>query len=336
MAFNNPVVGGQGGELIRESIKSPDFQAGVQGWIIRRDGSAEFNDITIRGGAIVGGSITIGPEDGPQVVIDSDEFQGFIDFPTNSPYELTPAYIQSLNPDSDPAFSLDFNIHSATTVASHYSFVDMSSNRQDGLGQPSVLVGANDPDLTPDATFMRVVPGTVDFVTDAFEVGSDIMIEPNLTAGNFVMRVIRGKVGTGTTTTTIGTTDTEITSSDVTSVRLENGYAYRVDYRLYVQKTSGTAAAGTQSIDWKLWDGAVGSGTQLGPLIRRAVDTATNNLRSPHEFSFVFQYTGTTGSKTLRLSGDQSTGTDTVQGVVNDAFFMTVTSIGRPSNIINL
>lgn len=48
MPFTNPIVGGGGG-LIRDSIKSPDFQSGVSGWQIRRDGSAEFNDVTIRG-----------------------------------------------------------------------------------------------------------------------------------------------------------------------------------------------------------------------------------------------------------------------------------------------
>ncbi len=55
MAFSNPVVGGEGGELIRDSIKSRNFQAGVSGWIIRRDGSAEFNNVVIRGSLIVTG-----------------------------------------------------------------------------------------------------------------------------------------------------------------------------------------------------------------------------------------------------------------------------------------
>ncbi len=48
MAFSNPITGGQGA-LIRPAIKSPNFVAGTTGWIIRRDGSAEFNDVVIRG-----------------------------------------------------------------------------------------------------------------------------------------------------------------------------------------------------------------------------------------------------------------------------------------------
>lgn len=48
MAFSNPILGG-GGNLIRQAIKSPDFLAGLAGWRIAKDGSAEFNDVTVRG-----------------------------------------------------------------------------------------------------------------------------------------------------------------------------------------------------------------------------------------------------------------------------------------------
>jgi hypothetical protein len=48
MSFRNPVVGGGGG-LIRNWIQSPDFVTGVSGWQIARDGTAEFNDVLVRG-----------------------------------------------------------------------------------------------------------------------------------------------------------------------------------------------------------------------------------------------------------------------------------------------
>lgn len=48
MAFSNPITGGQGA-LIRPAIKSPNYSPGVAGWTIKRDGSAEFNNLTIRG-----------------------------------------------------------------------------------------------------------------------------------------------------------------------------------------------------------------------------------------------------------------------------------------------
>lgn len=48
MSFTNPVTGGQG-TLVRPAIKSPNYVAGVSGWSINRDGSVEFNDLTLRG-----------------------------------------------------------------------------------------------------------------------------------------------------------------------------------------------------------------------------------------------------------------------------------------------
>lgn len=46
--FSNPIIGGGGG-LVYPSIHSPDFKAGISGWNIARDGSAEFNDLSLRG-----------------------------------------------------------------------------------------------------------------------------------------------------------------------------------------------------------------------------------------------------------------------------------------------
>lgn len=49
MEFGNPIVGGE--DLIRESIKSPNFESdpenGVQGWRIAKDGSATFYNLII-------------------------------------------------------------------------------------------------------------------------------------------------------------------------------------------------------------------------------------------------------------------------------------------------
>jgi hypothetical protein len=48
VSFSNPVTGGQGA-LIRPAIKSPNYVPGVSGWSINRTGSAEFNNLTVRG-----------------------------------------------------------------------------------------------------------------------------------------------------------------------------------------------------------------------------------------------------------------------------------------------
>lgn len=86
--FNNPVVGAL--NLIRRAIRSPNYQAGAEGWSINQDGSAEFNDGTFRV------SLTIGPDGMPQVIIGQDPTKGFINFPTGDPSEATPGSIYSV------------------------------------------------------------------------------------------------------------------------------------------------------------------------------------------------------------------------------------------------
>lgn len=54
MGFRNAVVGGI--NLVRAAIQSPNFVTGTTGWRISRDGSAEFNNATVRGTLEVGGS----------------------------------------------------------------------------------------------------------------------------------------------------------------------------------------------------------------------------------------------------------------------------------------
>lgn len=51
--FNNDVVGGT--TLVRPSIHSPNYVAGVSGWSINYDGSAEFNNVVVRGAFEVDG-----------------------------------------------------------------------------------------------------------------------------------------------------------------------------------------------------------------------------------------------------------------------------------------
>lgn len=54
MVFRNSVVGGT--TLVRAAIRSPNFVTGVSGWSIDRNGSAEFNNVTIRGGTVISGT----------------------------------------------------------------------------------------------------------------------------------------------------------------------------------------------------------------------------------------------------------------------------------------
>lgn len=53
--FQSPIVGGSA-NLVRPAIQSPNYVAGTIGWIISKDGSAEFNGATIRGELRVDGT----------------------------------------------------------------------------------------------------------------------------------------------------------------------------------------------------------------------------------------------------------------------------------------
>lgn len=52
MSFNNPIVGSQNA-LIRDAIRSRNYVPGSAGWSINKNGSAEFNDVTINGGELL-------------------------------------------------------------------------------------------------------------------------------------------------------------------------------------------------------------------------------------------------------------------------------------------
>jgi hypothetical protein len=67
MAFSNPVVGGE--TLIRDSIQSENFEPGVAGWAVNRDGTAEFNDVTARGD-IVANSVAVTTDEGTITIQD--------------------------------------------------------------------------------------------------------------------------------------------------------------------------------------------------------------------------------------------------------------------------
>lgn len=67
MTFNNSILSGT--TLARENIQSEGFVAGSTGWIIERDGDAEFNSIIVRGDVIsIGNDYTVSIVDGEIII----------------------------------------------------------------------------------------------------------------------------------------------------------------------------------------------------------------------------------------------------------------------------
>lgn len=86
MAFKNTLFS-NGGDLAVTSIQSPNFVAGVSGWQINKDGTAEFSDAVLRG------SLLVGNAGSAQVHIYSAAGVGVVDFPSGDPAEDIPAQV---------------------------------------------------------------------------------------------------------------------------------------------------------------------------------------------------------------------------------------------------
>ncbi len=53
--FSDPIIGG-GGALVYPSIHDPNFVTTISGWTVNRNGTAEFNSVTIRNGQVISGT----------------------------------------------------------------------------------------------------------------------------------------------------------------------------------------------------------------------------------------------------------------------------------------
>lgn len=85
MTFADQIVAGT--RLIRNDIHSPNFVTGVSGWIIRKDGTAEFADVVIRG------EVWLGVAPDGQIHLYTAAGVGYIDFWTNYVGEVDPGYL---------------------------------------------------------------------------------------------------------------------------------------------------------------------------------------------------------------------------------------------------
>jgi len=115
-AFSNPIVGTDG-QLVRESIRSPNYVPGVSGWTINKDGTASFNSTTINGDLKVVG------DNGSVVWIRNADDHAVIEFypPTPLP-ALVPAKIQGRAVFADRP---SLNIYGPTFTGFSYSSIEL-------------------------------------------------------------------------------------------------------------------------------------------------------------------------------------------------------------------
>lgn len=332
MAFKNDAIGGESGELVRAAIHSPNYVPGVSGWTINRDGYAEFNNVNIRLD-LAAGTITVGEVGGPQVVIRvSTAGAGIIEFPTGNPIESESPRIGS-DSTTDQIFLHLFSGYTDGNPSDSTSELTLMSGDVNTGDNPTAFLSAYG---NVGYSEVQVADDNIYLQTDLVYTSSELFVNDVSSSGNYPGRVVRGKTETASSSTPISkVSDTAIVDASITGTTLENGIAYRVDVQIRTNATVGTSAVGTQLIFWKLWDGLVGSGTQLGSTIQKCTESV-GTVSSSQNFYFIFHHTGTTGTRTLRLSAIHAIGADTLQATVSSQYFMIVNRIGRPSNILEL
>lgn len=336
MAFSNPVVGGEGGELIRDSIKSPNFVAGVSGWIIRRDGSAEFNNVNIRFD-LTAGSIVVGPNTGPQVIIRYDGTHGTIEFPTNRPIEDRVAFIRSrvVSPGT-AAENLMLELNSPTTDnGGDWAYLELDSG-EDSPGLQRWIGGVTN-SIGPQKTEIEITEPTTVLYSPEVQTDNELFIGTNEIDANYPERIVAGKVASGTTTTAIGTgAATAIGGAGMSSVRLVDQVVYECNVSVPLSAVATSSAAGTQRVTWSLWRGAVGTGTRVGNLNRKFKVGAVGAMQEDVSLSFLWVNTVADGTYALNLAAQHTQGTDSLQAIVNSEFFIEVERKGLRSMYENL
>lgn len=381
MAFSNPVVGGEGGELVRDSIKSRNFQTGVSGWIIRRDGSAEFNNVLIRGGLIVTGDAqsanfvagvsgwrlrsTGEAEFNGNATINNGTLTGGIiqtatsgerivlsiiaGTPTIEFYDGTnplPATISAYNLGSNGGLQISTG---DVTVESTALFIagDIAGISYDNQGGnlESAFMNVGPPGnqiiklratsaASQDLEFgFDLISTTPDLFPGRLYTNGEIFNNALALDANYSTRTVDGKVYSGVNqTTALATTDTNIAGANAVNVYVEDGYVYyvivNIDYR-------NNNAAGR--IDWKLWDGTPGVGTQLGGTNRRWSNNTTATNFEGQILTFIFRQFGTGIIGNMNLSGAKTVVTAAVaEAQVNAAYSMIVMKSGDANMIGNL
>lgn len=293
MAFDNPVVGGDQGTLKRDSIKSPNFAAGVSGWIIRRDGSAEFSNVTLRGSLVA--------SDGSSSVVITNTSNPRIQFFKSG--VVLPAEIIGFRPFGTGDTGIQFE---SAGTAGH----DQAIEQLDEFGW-RVLKNNN------------VVFGT-DF--------ADGSMNARLADGNdtFIPLLVDGKkVSSTSDTNSASTTDVTVTAANCVNTPLLTDRAYTCDVQIQLTST----VIGDRA-KFKLWNGSVGTGAQLGGDVIKVVNVASASTFETVNFRFVWRGTADEIAANINLSVQRFSGTGTVTARVAAAdYFIEILEKGSADRI---
>lgn len=313
MEFSNTIVGGSD-ELVRDGIQSRGFVSGSTGWRIDRNGNAEFSNITVRG------SLSTGIAPDPRITIDDD---ATLSSPAIAFYDgvnADPAYIFGFDDGTETSIrAITGQVAGAGTAGMQWEL-----NHSGFLVTPETLdysLGLDtDTDVEVASAYARHPGGVAALRSDSVD--------------TFLVMPVDGKVGTGTATTAIATTDTNIGSANGVNVPVIADRAYRAIVQLdYFRSTTGALAR----MDMKLWDGAVG-GTQLGGTSRIPMAGPLSTARRTLVGIFVWRAatTKTISSLNVSLATTDGTAGQNWTAEFNAGYSLTIEEFGAADNISNL
>lgn len=339
MEFSNGIVGGSD-ELVRDGIQSRGFVSGSTGWRIARDGSAEFNNVTVRGSFQIGNSPSP-----PNAYIRGEVLAGI---PTIAIYDGThadPARIRGYDIGGAGGLVLDTGsaLAEQTTLALGGNVAELIYENAGG-NLPFAFLKVGPPaneylklrvtsTVSQDLEFgFDTANPTPDLIGGRMYTFGEILLNQLSPDANYPTRTVDGKGPQTATTTAVGTTVTSIAAANVVNAYLVGGYAYRatvhVDYR-------NNNAGGR--LDWTLWDGTVGTGVQLGGTNRRWSNATTATNFEGTVLIFLWRQSGTGVSANLNLGCLKSVVTAAVAEVqANAAYSIIIEQIGDANKIGSL
>lgn len=203
MTFTDPIIGGES-KLIRQAIQSPDYQAGLTGWSINRDGTAEFNDATIRGELSAGGGTVVVNELGIYVTDDNSDDQyvilrdgGFVarNIPDDGAHcQMFAGGLSitrpTLSPNGFTSTRSRFDIQAQTAGTEDFIISVMATGTINGKDDCNILLRSAGSNTTvPLAQIDATVNGTIDLLSN------ETIVENILKNRQDDMRYIRGQTG---------------------------------------------------------------------------------------------------------------------------------------------
>lgn len=185
-----PIAAGDG-SLIYPALKSPDFSAGATGWRIGRDGTAEFNNVFVRGEFIVNGA-----NGGYISIVDNEDDVAVINLMPEFP---------AVGQDSGGIYAFNTVFNPGLPSEKQVATTSITSPRFATWGDASIKVNSQSDDgVFPPSINVVAVDGNVQFLCDRISMSADtdIVQEGSFASASF------GTPGivSSTTPTTLGTT----------------------------------------------------------------------------------------------------------------------------------